>query len=201
MKLNKCPCCLGEGFETYCSRCIKKLFDGRKIGHVLSFTRPEFNRIKIESKGRLSISGIQIKHSLTVDKKELKLTERDGRYILKPVPSGQFVNLKQIPANEHVTMQIAGQIYNINTAVNAIIFFADDEIAYITKRFDLSNDNKKLLQEDFAQIAGRTEETHGLNYKYDFSYEEIALLIKKYVSAYPVEIEKYFKVVLFNYLF
>ncbi len=98
-------------------------------------------------------------------------------------------------------MQMASQIYNINTAVNTIIFFADDEIACITKRFDVINKDGRLLQEDFAQIAGKTEETHGKNYKYDYSYEEIANLIKKYVSVYPVEIEKYFKIILFSYLF
>ncbi len=201
MKLNVCPGCLSEGFETYCVKCTKLLFDGKKISHILNFTRPEFNKIKMDSKARLSISGIQIKHSLRIIENELKLTERGGQFILKPIPSGQFTNLYQVPANEHLTMQIANQVYNIKTAVNGIIFFLDDETAYITRRFDVTGEDKRLLQEDFAQIAGRTEETHGKNYKYDFSYEEIANLIKKYVSAYPIEIEKYFRVVLFNYLF
>lgn len=201
MKLNNCPGCLKKGFETFCPNCRLRLFNGKKLSHILNFTRPEFNKIKIDSKGRLSISGIQIKHSLLIENKELKLTERYGQYILKPIPSGQFINLNQAPANEHLTMQIASQIYNIKTAVNGIIFFADSEIAYLTKRFDFADDKKKLLQEDFAQIAGRTQETHGKNYKYDFSYEEIANLIKQYVSAYLIEIEKYFKIILFNYLF
>ncbi len=200
MKLNNCPGCLAEGFASYCPNCIKKLFGGKKLSHTLNFTRPEFNKIKIDSQRRLSLSGIQIKHSLRIEDNELRLTEKNGQYILKPVPSGQFNNLDQVPANEHLTIQIASQVFNIKTAVNGIIFFADNEMAYITKRFDVVDENKKLLQEDFAQIAGRTEETHGRNYKYDFSYEEIAGLIKKYVSAYPVEIEKYFRIILFNYL-
>lgn len=149
----------------------------------------------------MSISGIQIKHSLKLENNNLVLTEKKGEYILKPVPSGQFENLGQLPANEHLTMQIAAQVYKINTAANALIFFSDDRVAYITKRFDLLPDGNKLLQEDFAQISQRSEETHGKNYKYDFSYEEIAALIKKYVNAYPVEIESYFRIVLFNYLF
>ncbi len=201
MKLNVCPGCLNEGFETYCLRCRKLLFDGKKISHILNFTRPEFNKIKIDKQSRLSISGIQIKHSLRIDNNELILTEKSGRYILKPIPSSRFFNVEQIPANEHLTMQIADQVYNIKTAVNGIIFFADGEMAYITRRFDVSGENNKLLQEDFAQIAGRTEDTHGKNYKYDFSYEEIASLIKQYVPAYQIEIESYFKVILFNYLF
>jgi len=201
MKLNKCPGCLEAGYESYCNRCRNKLFDGSKINHNLSFTRPEFNKIKIEDSGKMSISGIQIKHSLRVENGELILTERNGRYILKPIPSGHFENLEQVPANEHLTMQIASQVYNINVANNGIVFFADNEIAYITRRFDIKEDGNKFLQEDFAQIAGRTEETHGRHYKYDFSYEEIAELLKRYVNAYQIEIEKYFRIIIFNYLF
>ncbi len=201
MRLNKCPGCLEVGYESYCNKCRNKLFNGSKINHNLSFTRPEFNKIKIEDSGKMSISGIQIKHSLRIENGELKLTERNGQYILKPIPSGHFENLNQVPANEHLTMQIASQVYNINVAGNGIVFFADDEMAYITRRFDIKKDGNKFLQEDFAQIAGRTEETHGRHYKYDFSYEEIAALLKKHVSAYKIEIEKYFKIIIFNYLF
>jgi serine/threonine-protein kinase HipA len=201
MKLNKCPGCLENGYESYCNKCAKKIFDGSKISHNLSFTRPEFNKIKIEDSGKMSISGIQIKHSLRIENGELILTERNGQYILKPIPSGHFENLEQVPANEHLTMQIASQVCNINVANNGIVFFADDEIAYITRRFDIKKDGKKFLQEDFAQVAGRTEETHGMHYKYDFSYEEIAELLKKYVNAYQIEVEKYFRIIIFNYLF
>ena len=37
--------------------------------------------------------------------------------------------------------------------------------------------------------------------KYDYSYEGIAELIKKYVAAWKVELEKYFRLVIFNFLF
>src|SRR5207244_3867618 len=45
-----------------------------------------------------------------------------------------------------------------------------------------------------------SEETQGKNYKYDCSYEEIADLIRSHVAAYPVDLERYFKLVVFNYL-
>ena len=201
MKISKCPGCLREGFNSYCNICLKKLFDGQKVNHILNFDRPEFNKIKREQSGSLSISGIQIKHSLKLTDKNLALTEEGGEYILKPIPSGTFENLDQVPANEHLTMQIADQIYNINVANNGIIFFSDDEIAYFTKRFDVLKDGRRLLQEDFAQIAGKTEEAQGKNYKYDFSYEEIAELMKQHVNAYSIEVEKYFKIIVFNYLY
>ena len=107
-----------------------------------------------------------------------------------------------MPANEHLTMQIAHQVYKINTAANALIFFQTGEHAYITKRFDVRNDSSKWGSEDFASLAGRTKDSHGDNYKYEnFSYQEAAELIEKYVGAYQVEIEKFYRLIIFNYLF
>ncbi len=42
---------LDRRFETYCSKCLKKLFSGNKISQILSFTIPEFNKIKVDTKG------------------------------------------------------------------------------------------------------------------------------------------------------
>jgi serine/threonine-protein kinase HipA len=49
-----------------------------------------------------------------------------------------------MPANEHLTMQIARQVYGIETAENALIFFKDGAPAYITKRFDVKEDGNYL---------------------------------------------------------
>lgn len=198
--MNRCPCCLKANEKSYCLKCRKRLFNGKEVNHILSFTRPEFNTLKRERSGRLSISGVQIKHSLKLEENKLVLTEKDGEYILKPIPSSDFENVQSIPANEHITMQIANQVFNISTAENVLIFFADDEMAYITRRFDVLVNSERLLQEDFAQIANRSSQTHGLNYKYDYSYEGIAKLMKKYVATYDIEIEKFFKLILFNFL-
>jgi len=195
-----CPGCLKENVETYCDKCRKKLFGGRKVNHILTFSRPEFNEAKIERSERLSISGIQVKHSLKLESNELVLTEKGGEYILKPIPSGQFRNLDAVPANEHITMQMASQVFELPTAENALIFFSDMQQAYITKRFDILPNGRKLLQEDFAQVAQITEETAGKNYKYDYNYEHIAELLQRYVGAYNIEVEKYFKIILFNFL-
>jgi serine/threonine-protein kinase HipA len=168
---------------------------------VLSFSRPDYNRRKIEHGGRISISGVQSKHSLKLSGSTLELAEKGGEFILKPAPSAEFENVSALPANEHATMQIARQVFGINTAENAIVFFHDDgSPAYLTKRFDVLPDGTRLAQEDFAQIARISEESHGKNYKYDFSYEKIAALMKRHVSAYAVEVEKFFRLILFNFL-
>lgn len=195
-----CPSCLKEGYETFCNPCLKKLFNGKKVSHILPFTEPEFNEVRLSQSERLSISGIQIKHSLKLEKVKLVLTDIGGEYILKPTPIGSFNHLEATPANEHLTMQLAGRLFEINIPPNAFMQFEDKKPAYIVKRFDVLSDSTKLLQEDFAQVAGKSEENSGKNYKYDFSYEEIAELMKKFVSAYPIEIERFYSLVIFNYL-
>jgi len=82
-----------------------------------------------------------------------------------------------------------------------MIFFSDGNPAYITKRFDVSEEGTKLAKEDFASLAGMTPQTHGENYKYLGSYLDLFQLLKKYVPAYPIEAIKLFKLIVFNYLF
>lgn len=131
----------------------------------------------------------------------LKLYEKNGQYILKPIPPAkQLINLDDAPENEHLTMQIADQLFNINTAANALIRFKDGQPAYITRRFDVKPDGSKYMQEDFAQLTNRTKYTHGETFKYDGSYEEIGLLIKRFVPAAAPALEKFFQLVVFNYV-
>jgi serine/threonine-protein kinase HipA len=152
------------------------------------------------SPDRLSISGVQTKISLSLNDGRLEMVKRNGQYILKPRPYGTFQRLEIAPINEHLTMQIARQVFNIDVADNALVEFSDGEHAYLVRRFDVQRDGRRFLQEDFAQIAGKSEETDGRNYKYDFSYEEISELIRRYVAAYRVDLERFFTLVAFNYL-
>ena len=187
----------------YCRKCLQQLFEGKKVDHVLPFNSPykEESDLYRERTKKLSISGVQVKYSMRLEDKNLVLTDKGGQYILKPIPAGQFKNLDQAPANEHLTMQLAGQLFKITRPPNAIIHFSDNTPAYLVKRFDVKADGSKYPQEDFAQIAQVTEETHGKNYKYDLSYEEIGVLIKRHIPTYAIELEKFFRLVLFNYVF
>ena len=53
----------------------------------------------------------------------------------------------------------------------------------------------------FCHTGGKTKATAGVNFKYEYSYEEAGALIRKFVPAWRVEIEKFFTLVLFNYAF
>ena len=205
-KIKYCPGTLAEGFDTYSPSCLRNLFNGKKVSHILPYEQPQQNEEVaekfLENRSCISISGVQEKLSLLLDKNLIRLTEmgEQGTYILKPIPR-DLKKVDQVPANEHLTMQIAKQVYGINTAENALIFFKNGSPAYITKRFDVKKEGGKWGKEDFASLAEKTEENAGNNFKYNYSYEEIGLLIQKYVPAWRVEIEKYFSLVLFNFLF
>ena len=200
-----CPGCYKKIEKNeYCLSCRKKLFDGKRVSTVLEFDKPNAENISMynEHSKRMSISGVQLKYSLKLVHNKLELCEKNGQYIIKPIPSADHLEMMDdAPENEHLTMQIASQIFNIKTAHNALIYFKDGPPAYITKRFDVKGDGTKYIQEDFAQITNRTKETHGESYKYEGSYLEIGELIKKFVPASMIAIEHFFKLVLFNYVF
>ncbi|EOR94526.1 hypothetical protein ADIARSV_2372 [Arcticibacter svalbardensis MN12-7] len=205
-EITHCPGTLAAGFNTYSRTCLNRVFQGKKVHHVLPYdspaSNPETDELFEENQKSISISGVQEKFSVLLEKNKLRLINEGerGTYILKPIPSfGKKPD--QMPANEHLTMQIARQVYGIETAENALIFFKNGAPAYITKRFDTKDDGTKLAQDDFASLAGKTPQTHGEHYKYQGNYLELFQLIQTYLSTYKLEAPKLFKTVVFNYLF
>ncbi len=205
-EIKYCPGTLAEGFTTYSRTCLNKVFHGKKVSHILPYNAPhtseEDEATFLENRKRISISGVQEKLSLVLDKNKLRLSEEGerGTYIVKPIPR-DLKKVDQVPANEHLTMQIASQVYGLTTAENALIFFKNGDPAYITKRFDVKEDGTRWGKEDFATLAGKTSENAGVNFKYRYSYEKLAELVVHYIPAYRVEIEKLYQLIVFNYLF
>jgi serine/threonine-protein kinase HipA len=205
-EIKYCPGTLAAGFETYSRTCLNRVFNGKKVYHVLPYDSPasnqETDKLFDENRKRISISGVQEKFSVVLDKNKLRLINEGerGTYILKPIPDyGTRAN--QMPANENLTMQIARQVFGIETAENALIFFKNGTPAYITKRFDVKEDGTKWAQDDFASLALRTPQTHGEHYKYLGNYLELFQLMKQHLPAYRLEAPKLFKLLIFNYLF
>lgn len=207
MKLTHCPSTLAEGYETYSPVALKNLFAGKKVSHILPYDSPEKNEEDnekfIENIEHISISGVQDKEVCVVEKGKIRLSQKgeQSTHILKPIPLSRLRRVKEIPANENLTMQIASQVYGIETAANGLCFFKTGEPVYITKRFDVGTAGVKLRKEDFSSLAGLMPVNGGSNYKYEYSYEELAELIQRYIPAWRIEIEKFFKIVLFNFLF
>ena len=205
-EIKYCPGTLAEGFNTYSRTCLKRVFRGKAVHYVLPYdsptSNPETDELFEQNRNRMSISGVQEKFSVILVKNKLRLINEGerGTYILKPIPSAGK-NREQMPANEHLTMQIARQVYGIETAENALIFFKNGAPAYITKRFDVKEDGTKLAQDDFASLAGRTPQTHGEHYKYLGNYLELFQVMQTHLSTYKLEAPKLLKILIFNYLF
>lgn len=203
-----CPVTLAQGFDKYSPAGLRQLFAGRKTSHLLPYeshlsTNESEMEEMLENRKRISISGVQEKLSAVWEKGAVRLTKEGeaGTYILKPIPR-DMDRVGMVPANEHLTMQIAKQVFGLRVAENGLIFFRNGEPAYLTRRFDIDYKTlKKLGKEDFATLAGKTKETDGDEFKYNYSYEGIADLIKKYVGAYPVALEELYKLIVFNFLF
>lgn len=203
--LTCCPSTLAPGFDTYCPAAIKRLFGGVRTSHVMAFNYDDDQYAAVvDNTTQISVSGAQEKLSAIAEGGQVRLTEKgeQGQFIIKPAPDNRALrDRQQIPANEHLTMQIARQVFHIPTAENGMIFFADGTPAYLTQRFDLNEDGSKIPQEDFSALTGRTAETHGRDFKYSGCYSDIAKAIREYVAAWPVEMGKFFTLVVFNYVF
>jgi serine/threonine-protein kinase HipA len=187
-----------EGFSPAAQRVLAD--GGRRVPHQLTFSRRDVVAFHKEHVDGFSISGVQVKISLRLHRGELLPTEQSGEFILKPRPTADFEMMDEAPANEHLTMQLATQLFGIRVAANALVRFSDGELAYMTRRFDRTK-NGRVPQEDFAQVLGRSSDSHGPSYKYDASYEMAGNLIHKHVAADRVEIEKLFQRIVFNYVF
>lgn len=209
IRLTVCPSTLELGYDTYSPSARKNLFEGKDVSHIFHDSSPDQDTSEtqnaIKMVGRISLSGAQSKFSAIADADNKLRYTRDneqGTYILKPRPTGyQIINKDFCAANEHVTMQIASQVYGVETAANGLCFFENDHsAAYITRRFDV-HPNGKYSQEDFAALLGYNKDNGGSNYKYEgASYEECAEVIHRYVKAALVDVRRFFRLIMFNFV-
>lgn len=184
----------------------ERLFDSRRVSLELDFNLDDRHHTDEMTRAmqRLSVSGVQEKFPAVIDHGKIRLAE-DGEqstHILKPAPWNASINERgYIPANEHLTMQIAAQIYGIETAANGLCSTPGGQSVYITRRFDIDSDGKKYPMEDMATLIGRSEANEGTVFKYNGSYMEVAQAIRRYNTAWMVDLERFFELVVFNYIY
>lgn len=206
INIGTCPSLLIKGYDSYSPSALKQLFDGKGVSHILKFDSPSNSSDgldAVKNAGKLSLSGAQSKFGLILEGNNLRYSKVEERssYIMKPRPTGyHIINNDYCAANENLTMQLASQIYGIETAANGICFFKNGEMCYITRRFDIHSEGKYAL-EDFASLMGLTKANGGSDFKYvNGSYEECAGIIRRYVKASAIDILRLFKLILFNFI-
>lgn len=201
-----CPSSLQEGFDSYSPKASRQLFGAHKVSPILDFNIEEFRTVGViaDSMHRISVSGVQEKFPAVIENGKIRIAQDGERatHILKPAPWDKTLrDRKQIPANEHLTMQIASQIYGIRTADNGLCFTPKGQALYITRRFDVLPDGDKKPMEDFASLVSKNEQVAGSQFKYNGSYEDIAKAIRSNVAAWMVDMERFFTLVVFNYIY
>jgi serine/threonine-protein kinase HipA len=145
-----------------------------------------------------SISGVQPKGFIGRDKNNLLASNRniESMYIIKPFLDTRRTLYMDSPANEHLTMIMAGQLFNISTAQCGFVKFANGEPAYLTRRFDRDINGNVLGQEDFVSVLNAPPGTndHGI-YKYNsFTYEDVGNRLN------PVDQIRFIRILVFNFL-
>lgn len=200
-----CPGSLHESKNGYSSATLRLLFNGKKVSPYLNNINVNDLRLIIEKTYPIcAISGVNIKIPMTLVKNKLQISNPGdySNYFLKLPPDPTlYLNASEMPANEHLTMQIASQVFKIKTAPCCLVFFSNDSLALLVKRFDRDFSHNMYSVEDFATLGGFSMASHGENYRFLGSYEDMKGDIEKYISASSIELEKFFKIVIFNFLF
>lgn len=199
MMMERCLYCykeLAEGEKDFHKVCSKKMF-GTSIVPELPYTRENLSELaKQVIRSQTTLTGVQAKLSLDIDKGEKEAISRFtivglwGKYILKP-QTDRFANLPEI---EDLTMHLA-ELAKIKVVPHSLIRFADGELCYITRRIDRTPKGDKLPMEDMCQLTERLTE-----YKYKGSYEQIAKAIQKYSSVPKLDLVNYWEQVLFSWI-
>ena len=170
------------------NKLLKKMFnmpDWPRIDFSLSEVSLEAQALT----GKLSISGVQPKLSVKLDRKKNMLVSvaQGGEYILKP----QTLAYANIPENEQCCMDIA-EAFGISVPEHCILLLKDKSLAYIVKRYD-RNKGEKYHQEDFQQMLEKDD-------KYVGSVEEICRKLN-IVSAVPgLDVQLLYEIVVLSFL-
>jgi serine/threonine-protein kinase HipA len=176
----RCFVCLGDvpadsdsGDTPYHPRCASRLF-GAPRAPAIDLDLARLHTVALAMVGHTSLSGVQRKVSvgLTADRATLRVVTDHGHFILKP----QAQTFPHLPENEHVTMRIA-EAAGLDVPANGLVRLRDGTLAYVTRRFDRTEDGAKRLQEDFCQLAGLSPKQ-----KYEGSAELCSRLVRRHAS-------------------
>jgi serine/threonine-protein kinase HipA len=193
--MNVCLVCLGElrrrpTLGSYHRRCLRDLFGVPRIPEI-DLELVKLHIAGLAMAGRISISGVQRKIALglSADGRRLQVVLGPNRYICKP----QNEAYPSLPENEHVTMKLAA-LAGIEVPPCGLFALKDGSMGYLVLRFDRLPTGRKLRQEDFCQLAGKSPKE-----KYDGSAELCARLVRRYASEPGVEVWKLYRLLLFNW--
>jgi len=173
----------------YDAKLLRTIF-GKPILPTIAISSSEIALEAQKVAGILSISGVQPKLSMRLKGDQLVPVARDGQFILKP----ETREFAELPNNEYVCMSM-GTRFGLRVAQCLLLELSDGTPAYVVKRFDRYKKGRrveKLACEDMQQILG------GPN-KYAGSHEQIAQAVRQHCTFAPLELQRLFELVTFNF--
>ena len=173
----------------YDAKSLRTMF-GKPIRPTIAISSSGIAHEAQKAAGKLSISGVQPKLSMRLDGDQLIPVARDGQFILKP----QTQDFVELPKNEYLCMSM-GKRFGLRVAPCLLLELSDGTPAYVVKRFDRYKKGRrieKLACEDMQQILGGPD-------KYAGSHEQIAQAVRQHCTFVPLELQRLFEVVIFNF--
>lgn len=165
-----CPGTLKSGFSGYSPRTVKEVFGGKTMSVDFPYLLPQGpGRYPINIEKRKFVPG-DASSPLWIE-----IFDEDDR-----------------AANQQLSLQIAGQLFQIPVIPNALSFLSDGRMGIITRPQPVTGD---MLQLAILDGLEATPDAH-----YRSSYHDLSKLIDKYFPAPIPAKELLFKIVSVNYL-
>lgn len=187
----------GHHDQEYHTACTQSFF-GANVAPVLPYKMDDMTSLAKQVIERsVTIPGVQPKLSMGIIKDVLDdvtkgrmtiLDALDGLFILKP----QNENYPFMPENEHLSMRLA-ELFGINVVPSTLIRLASNELCYLTKRIDRTDENKKIHMIDFLQILE-------LEDKYMGTMEQVGKKIGELSEHVLLDKLRFFELAVFNFL-
>lgn len=168
---------------------------------ILPFNRQDFSTLEPRRQQGMSIPGYQPKLQLTIKEKQFQSIAQQGTYILKPSPEDHPF----LAENEHATMQLMAKL-GFLVPENGLIPFQSTseqtEYAFVIKRFDRTDDNKPIHQEQLDGAMNVTEKygkTGNDNEQY-ISYEQVVKFLLQHTENNLAQQQELFRRIVYAYL-
>jgi len=176
--------------ESYHNKCLRDLF-GVSYAPTITFGIADLPSRVSQAAGKMSISGMQIKASVKLNRsnKQLEIAAGGGTHILKPEPA----EYPELPQNENLVMNMAHEL-KMKVPAHGLFKMADGKFCYIIKRFDRMPDGGKVHKEDMAQLLELPTEA-----KYSGSLEAVGNVIKAHAANPYLELFDFFQRAAFNF--
>ncbi|MBK7388973.1 MAG: HipA domain-containing protein [Bacteroidetes bacterium] len=193
----RCPGSLKDGFNSYNPGTLRTLFDSRKVFHIIEGSPDTASWQKARIEGEQFGGQQWYRVALHKNKPE---PHPAGNYILKIVPddSDSVKFPFEQAGNEHFCLQLAKQVYGIDTVPNAMIFFENGQPAIIARYSDSFPFHQDEIK-DFSQLINQNETQLHID-KDRFSYYDLVAVINENVAASLIGKERFFTNILFGWL-